>query len=423
MCSRVCTGDSEQDRKRARHDDTSLQVTIINPGSGREGDELVEFVKQNAALVLAPSFSAAAFDELVEISPSAAGYHKRKRRATLQSTTLDKMVGDSAGFDGDTLDNVEEGGDGFGDVVAAARDAAAGPHGRVINDFFNINKGECDEGENKDDPFHVDNPSEPEHNTGRVIFQKSEEGRLASLRVRRGGAEVEVIVQRGCGIYCTVTLLAQLHAHGCNGRSLSHVIEVSRPDMPRAPSQAGIAAASAAQPALPLRQAFGDWRPERFIGAKLKWGAGRGVGSTRRVVIQKLRGPKVGPGRRRAGMTRKHARAAVEKMSPEELQRLASEFMAELGALPARTPHASRARPTPPLCPRRHPPSFPRPPPARARLRPAERSNATDPGCAKGVHVLRHGPEKGKRLSMSSDERGAAPPPALRRAAPAARPF
>ena len=92
-----------------------------------------------------------------------------------------------------------------------------------------------------------------------------------------GGAEVEVILLRGCGIYCTVTLLAHLRVHGCNGRSLSHVIEVSRPDMPVAPSQAEIAAASAAQPALPLRKAFGDWRPERFTGAKLKWGAGLGV--------------------------------------------------------------------------------------------------------------------------------------------------
>ena len=102
QCSRVhtCvyTGDSEQDRKRARLDHTSLRVTIINPGSGREGDELVEFVMQNAVLLLAPSFSTAAFKEFVEISPSAAGYHKKKRRATMQSTTLDKIVGDSVIF-------------------------------------------------------------------------------------------------------------------------------------------------------------------------------------------------------------------------------------------------------------------------------------------------------------------------------------
>ena len=35
----------------------------------------------------------------------------------------------------------------------------------------------------------------------------------------------------------------------------------------------------------------------------------------------------------------------------------------------------------------------------------AERSNATDPGCEKGEHVLQKGPEKGKRLSMPTVER------------------
>ena len=92
QCSRVltcvCTGDREQDHKRARLDDTSLRVKIINPGFGREGDELVEVVMQNAVLLLAPSFSTAAFQEFVEISPSAAGYHKKKWRVRRCSRLL-----------------------------------------------------------------------------------------------------------------------------------------------------------------------------------------------------------------------------------------------------------------------------------------------------------------------------------------------
>ena len=308
-----------------------LQVKIVKEGDADEGHLLKEYVQANCVLLTAPALVVPAFLELVKLSPSAGGYHKKKQRATVQSTELDKIVGQTARFKFDSLQEIEDNGESLGDWVGEVRDLAAGPDGEVINDFLNINKGEVEPGEDEDDGFHTDSPSEPERNSGRCLFYVMEEGRFASLRVRRGGAEVEVVVPRGSGIYCTVALLALPHAHGANGRCISYVVEVARPESPEAPSAEEVAAASEAQPAVPLREHFGNWRPEMFTAAKLKWGAGRGVGSTRRVVIQALRGPKVGRGRRRAGLSRRDARAAVAQMQEGELQRRASEFMQGLG--------------------------------------------------------------------------------------------
>ena len=309
-----------------------LQLKIAKEGDGGEGHLLMEYVQANCVLLPAPALVVPAFLELVELSPSAGGYQKKKQRATVQSTELDKIVGQTSCFKFDSLQEIEDNGESLGDWVGEVRDVAAGAGGEVINDFLNINKGECEPGEDEEDGFHSDSPTEPERNTGRCLFYVMEEGRFASLRVRRGGAEVEVVVPRGSGIYCTVALLALPHAHGANGRCISYVVEVARPESPEAPSAEEVAAASEAQPAVPLREHFGNWRPEMFKAAKLKWGAGRGVGSTRRVVIQALRGPKVGRGRRRAGLSRREARAAVAQMQEGELQRRASEFMQGLCA-------------------------------------------------------------------------------------------
>ena len=145
--------------------------------------------------------------------------------------------------------------------------------------------------------------------------------------------QVEIIVPRGAGLYCTVELLALMHAHGANGRSISVVIEVSRP-MPEGASSAEIDAASKAQPELPLQEHLGDWAAavDSFKGPKLKGCWCCGGGSTRRVVMASLRGLKQGRGKRRLGMSRKEARAAIAKMTDEELEAAAAAWMRFIGA-------------------------------------------------------------------------------------------
>ena len=125
-----------------------------------------------------------------------------------------------------------------------------------------------------------------------------------------------------------------MHAHGANDRSISVVIEVSRP-MPESASSAEIAAASAAQPELPLLEHLSDWDEvvKGFKGPKRKrCKGGGGVGSTRRLVIFSLRGFVQGRGKRRLGLPRKEARALVDKMSKEELAKRASAAGRLLGA-------------------------------------------------------------------------------------------
>ena len=56
--------------------------------------------------------------------------------------------------------------------------------------------------------------------------QAGEFARKACKNTRKLSKEVEVIVPPGCGMYATVKVLALQHAHGINGRSISHVIEV-----------------------------------------------------------------------------------------------------------------------------------------------------------------------------------------------------
>ena len=125
-----------------------------------------------------------------------------------------------------------------------------------------------------------------------------------------------------------------MHAHGANGRSLSFVVEVSR-QMPESASSAEIAAASAAQPELPLEEHLSDWDAvvKGFKGPKLKrCKGGGGVGSIRRLVIFSVRGFRQGRGKRRLGLSRKEARALVDEMSKGELAKRAAAWGSLLGA-------------------------------------------------------------------------------------------
>ena len=141
-----------------------------------------------------------------------------------------------------------------------------------------------------------------------------------------------------------------MHAHGANDRSISFVIEVGRL-MPENASPAEIAAASKAQPQLPLQDYLGDWDAavEDFRGPILKFCFGGGGGSTRRVVIHSLRGLKQGRGKRRPGMSLREARAAVNKMSEEELKERASAWMRLIGAPAALAALTLTLTPTPTL--------------------------------------------------------------------------
>ena len=145
--------------------------------------------------------------------------------------------------------------------------------------------------------------------------------------------QIEITIPRGAGIYCTTALLSHEHAHGANGRSISGVFEVSLPNMPECASAEEIAAASEAQPELPLWEHLGDWGAavKSFHGPTRKWGQ-NGGGSRRRTVVASLRGRVQGRGKRRLGLSRKAARAAVDKMSEEELEERASAWMRLIGA-------------------------------------------------------------------------------------------
>ena len=59
----------------------------------------------------------------------------------------------------------------------------------MINFFLNFNRGERPV--RREDLFHVDHPTQPDINTGRVIYYVMSPGETASLDVRRGDAEVE----------------------------------------------------------------------------------------------------------------------------------------------------------------------------------------------------------------------------------------
>ena len=147
--------------------------------------------------------------------------------------------------------------------------------------------------------------------------------------------QIEIIVPRGASIYCSKELLALEHAHGANGRSISVVIEVSRRGMPAAASSEEIAAAAEAQAQLPLEEHFGGdkWQPADFKGDKLKWGAGCGGGSVRRLVIASLRGLKQGRGKRRLGLSHQDARARVDAMPQGEREAAAAAWARFLGVL------------------------------------------------------------------------------------------
>ena len=139
----------------------------------------------------------------------------------------------------------------------------------------------------------------------------------------------------GAAIYCTTKLLALEHKHGANGPSISLVVEVSRRSKPATAPPMAIAAAARAQPPLPLVENFGGdkWRPEEFKGAKLKWGAGRGGGSVRRLAVAMLRGFKRGRGNRRLGLSCREARAAVAAMSDYKRKKLATAYGSLTSAL------------------------------------------------------------------------------------------
>ena len=48
------------------HTAVGLRLTVRRAGSGQEGEELLRFVEQNTELVVQPTFTIYAFDELVE---------------------------------------------------------------------------------------------------------------------------------------------------------------------------------------------------------------------------------------------------------------------------------------------------------------------------------------------------------------------
>ena len=128
----------------------------------------------------------------------AAGHHKQKQRGCMQSDQIDACCR-RVRMEGDALEEMEENlGDELADWVEAVLDTAAGTLGEVINYFLNLNKGERPL--RPKDLYHVDHPTEPGRNkgrnSGRCIFTQMGEGQLASLRVQKGGAEVEWPVER-----------------------------------------------------------------------------------------------------------------------------------------------------------------------------------------------------------------------------------
>jgi hypothetical protein len=302
-------------------------VRVIR-GSGAELASLLNFVERNCAVLAQTPMTPAAFEQLYA-NKDKAGYQKGKDRGTFQSTSLAKMQRD---------------GGALGAFLDGHMTKAVGEDGSVINIFLNVNGG-CSPEETAAIPlehkiksgggdnggWHHDNPSEGKKdqvNTGRILSYYMCDGQKGSLRVRRGSVEVEIIVPRGCSLYCTVELLDLDHAHGANGRSVTVVTEVHRPTPVVCASPAAIAEADAAQASLPLQERFGVWEPWLFfLGPVLKWGAGRGSGSVRRAAVAALWGPK---GARE--MTRKDARERVKYMTLEEMKKTAETIYSAMGA-------------------------------------------------------------------------------------------
>jgi hypothetical protein len=157
-----------------------------------QGHQLAAFARKNTVLLVAPHLSPEGFDELME-SKSVAGHQRGKTRGTFQSDNLDEFR-KSARIEKATYDAMEDScGDDLGDWLEAMNDMAAGKRGAVINYFLNLNKGAPPEkgckGENGG--WHTDDPTDPDKNTGRVLYYQMQKGQLASLRVRKGEAEVE----------------------------------------------------------------------------------------------------------------------------------------------------------------------------------------------------------------------------------------
>ena len=162
-----------------------------------QGQALANWARPRCALLAAPALPVGGFEELMG-RKDAAGHQKQKQRGTFQSDQIDAYRR-RVRIEGDALEEVEEDlGDALADWVEAMLDTAAGALGEVINYFLNLNKGERPL--RASDLYHVDHPTQPGRNkgpnTGRCIFTQVSQGQLASLRVQKGGAEVEWPVER-----------------------------------------------------------------------------------------------------------------------------------------------------------------------------------------------------------------------------------
>lgn len=154
-----------------------------------QGQVLVDYARGHTRLLAAPPLELAGFENLVAHKGSA-GYQQEKQRGTLQSTHLDQIT--RAVLEAHTLEDLEENTDALGEWLEAAIDGATGEGGTLLNYFLNINKGEKALGGSGDNQgWHEDHPTDPDKNTGRVLFYHMTDRQHASLGVRRGNAEVE----------------------------------------------------------------------------------------------------------------------------------------------------------------------------------------------------------------------------------------
>ena len=118
-----------------------------------------------------------------------AGYQKKKTRGVIQRDTIDK-VHRRLRLDHEALEEMEEEQkEDMTDWLDAMIDSARGKDGKDINYFINFNKGDPPDSPNA--PYHVDHPTKPAENTGRVIYTYMCKGQRASLLVRKGEAEAE----------------------------------------------------------------------------------------------------------------------------------------------------------------------------------------------------------------------------------------
>ena len=326
-----------------------LDIRVIR-GSGAELATLVRLVKKECVLLAQPPMTIKVYKALVA-KKALAGPQIGKDRATLQSTSLDDFEGGS---------------DDLATFVFKQRKWAAGDEGGSrVNDFWNFNGGRSAIAKAADPPvwklrkplkvndadnggWHADNPTEgkkDEPNTGRILSYHMTEGNFGGLHVRRGGAEIEIVVPRGAALYASNVVLRLEHKHGANGRCLSFVSEVSRPEVVVGATAAELEASSAAQPPLPLEKDFGVWEPWLWArGPKQKFGKGRGVGSPRRAATRFVLGPKA-KGKRRK-VKRKAAREIVRNMSPTEIKEACASIMSAMGA--SRSPPAAQYPRRPP---------------------------------------------------------------------------